>query len=91
MDTLKLQSLRNLSKPQAWLWIWFFGSAFAVGVYVGNLVPVGFHPLYFLGGFVGGLVANIPVWVIFDMLRRVVLTQQEVFFASRVSGETSTD
>ena len=80
MDTRKLQSLRDIGGTKALLWIWYVVSALGAGVWVGNLVPQGFHLGFFLAAFAGGLIANIPVWVIFDMLRRVVLTQQELHF-----------
>lgn len=49
-----------------------------MGLYIGP----GFHIGAFVGGFIGALFANIPVWVVFDMLRRIVHNQQEIYFAN---------
>lgn len=82
MDTLKLQSLRDVSTTKVWLWTWLIVSALSAGTLMGLYIGPGFHIGAFVGGFIGALFANIPVWVVFDMLRRIVHNQQEIYFAN---------
>lgn len=76
MDTERLHKLGDLTTTEIWFWLWFAGSAIVVGVVVGNVFSDGaFDPTLMFVGIVCALVANIPVWVIFDVLRRILLTK----------------
>lgn len=79
MDTHKLKDLRKTDDVEAWFWAWFCLSAIVVAIAAGNIVgDDGFHVGAALGGLVAGVIGNLPAWVVFDMLRRILLSKHEI-------------
>lgn len=64
----------------AWMWVWFFSSALATGVALGNIFQTSsdfsrgteFGWPAFFGGVVFGLIANIPLLALFLLGKKIL-------------------